>query len=198
MLDDDDVVLLTVPGWGNSGDKHWQTLWELTYPLARRVQQRDWLYPVRAEWVAALDALVRDTTGPIVLATHSLGCHTTVAWLRTVDMLTQRRIKGVLLVAPPALPISEARARASGELPADAAMPAFAGFEQPSAGALPVPAVMVASRDDLFCDFAEAEALAACWGVRLLDAGCAGHMGSYAGLGSWAAGQQLLQRFILS
>ncbi|WP_231959931.1 RBBP9/YdeN family alpha/beta hydrolase [Aquitalea magnusonii] len=198
MLDDDDVVLITVPGWGNSGDKHWQTLWELTYPLARRVQQQDWLYPERGAWVAALDALVRDTPGRIVLAAHSLGCHTTVAWLRTVDLATQRRIKGVLLVAPPALPITEARARASGELPDEAAMPAFGGFEQPDAGALPVPAVMVASRDDLFCDFATAQSMAAGWGVRLLDAGKAGHMGSHAGLGSWAAGQQLLQRFILA
>jgi len=198
MLDDDDVVLITVPGWGNSGDRHWQTLWELTYPLARRVQQQDWLYPERAAWVAALDALVRDSSGRVVLAAHSLGCHTAVAWLRTVDLATQRRIKGILLVAPPALPISEARARASGELPPDAAMPAFAGFEQPDCGTLPVPAVMVASRDDLFCDFAEAEALAAAWGVQLLDAGKAGHMGSHAGLGSWAAGQQLLQRFMLA
>jgi predicted alpha/beta hydrolase family esterase len=47
------------------------------------------------------DQLVRDTPGRIVLAAHSLGCHTTVAWLRTVDFVTQRRIKGVLLVAPP-------------------------------------------------------------------------------------------------
>ncbi|WP_287880416.1 alpha/beta hydrolase [Aquitalea sp.] len=198
MLDDDDVVLITVPGWGNSGDRHWQTLWELTYPLARRVQQLDWLYPERTAWVAALDALVRDTPGRIVLAAHSLGCHTTVAWLRTVDFATQRRIKGVLLVAPPALPITEARARVSGELPEDAAMPAFSGFELPDCGVLPVPAVLVASRDDLFCDFAVAESMASGWGVRLLDAGKAGHMGSHAGLGSWALGQQLLQRFILA
>ena len=198
MLDDDDVVLITVPGWGNSGDKHWQTLWELTYPLARRVQQQDWLYPVREQWVAALDALVRDSCGRIVLAAHSLGCHTVVEWLRTVDLATQRRIKGVLLVAPPALPISEARARASGELPEGAALPAFSGFTQASAGRLPVPAVMVASQDDLFCDFATAQAMAELWGIRLMDAGRAGHMGSHAGLGSWAAGQQLLQRFILA
>ena len=198
MLDDDDVVLITVPGWGNSGDRHWQTLWELTYPLARRVQQQDWLYPERGAWVAALDAMVRNSTGRIVLAAHSLGCHTVVEWLRTVDLSTQGRIKGVLLVAPPALPINEQRARASGELPAGAALPDFSGFEQASGGLLPVPAVMVASRDDLFCDFAESEALARLWQIRLVDAGCAGHMGSHAGLGSWAAGQHLLQRFMLA
>jgi predicted alpha/beta hydrolase family esterase len=99
--------------------------------LARRVQQQDWLYPEREAWVAALDALVRDSSGRIVLAAHSLGCHTAVEWLRTVDLATQRRIKGVLLVAPPALPITEARARASGELPEGAALPAFSGFNKP-------------------------------------------------------------------
>jgi len=198
MLDDDDVILLTVPGWGNSGDRHWQSLWELTYPLARRVEQQDWLYPDRASWVAALDVLLRETTGRIVLAAHSLGCHTVVAWLATIDVQTQQRIKGVLLVAPPALPISEARARASGELPDQAVMPAFSGFEHYWSGHLQVPAVMVASRNDLFCDYAEAETMAALWGVKLVDAGEAGHMGSHAGLGSWPAGQQLLQRFILA
>ena len=36
MWDDDDVTLLTVPGWGDSGHAHWQSRWELGYPLARR------------------------------------------------------------------------------------------------------------------------------------------------------------------
>ncbi|MFC3531687.1 alpha/beta hydrolase [Vogesella facilis] len=197
MWDDDDVFLVTVPGWGDSGPQHWQSHWERLYPLSRRVEQDDWLYPTRSEWVARLAATVDDCAGKVVLAAHSLGCHTVVAWLAQASLPQQSKVQGVLLVAPPALPITPARALASGELPAGAAVPDFAGFEAPLALRLPLPARLVASRDDLFCSWAEAEALAQGWGVPLLDAGNAGHMGSHSGLGDWQAGQRLLQQLML-
>jgi predicted alpha/beta hydrolase family esterase len=34
---DEDVYLLMVPGWLNSGPGHWQSLWEHNYPLSLRV-----------------------------------------------------------------------------------------------------------------------------------------------------------------
>lgn len=197
MWDDDDVFLVTVPGWGNSGPQHWQSYWEMLYPLARRVEQDNWLYPTRADWVERLAATVDDCAGKVVLAAHSLGCHTVVAWLAQASLQQQRKVQGVLLVAPPALPITAERALASGELPQGAAVPDFAGFEQPLALRLPVPVRLVASRDDLFCSWAEAEAMAAGWGVQLLDAGNAGHMGSHSGLGDWKAGQKLIQQLML-
>ncbi|WP_434630883.1 alpha/beta hydrolase [Chromobacterium sp. CV08] len=197
MWDDDDVTLLTVPGWGGSGDAHWHGYWERTYPLARRVAQRDWLYPDRAEWVAGLSAAVAGMPGKLVIAAHSLGCHTAVAWLLQASLQQQRAVKGVLLVAPPDLPIAEAVARASGELPAGAPLPAFSGFEAPLAQRLPAPAIVAASRDDPFCGFEAAARMAADWGAALHDVGACGHIGSRAGLGSWPAGQRLLQRLIL-
>ena len=197
MWDDDDVALLTAPGWGNSGDAHWQSRWELTYPLARRAEQRDWLYPSRDEWVAGLAAAVAAAPGKLVIAAHSLGCHAAVAWLLQASLQEQRRLKGMLLVAPPALPIGADIARASGELPADAPLPDFAGFAAADARRLPVSVVVAASQDDPFCDFAAAQRMAADWGAELFDAGRCGHMGSHAGLGSWPAGQRLLQRLIL-
>ncbi|WP_046167202.1 alpha/beta hydrolase [Chromobacterium vaccinii] len=197
MWDDDDVTLLTVPGWGNSGDTHWHGYWEKTYPLARRAEQRDWLYPTRDEWVAGLAAAVAEIPGRLVIAAHSLGCHTTVAWLLQASLLEQRKLKGALLVAPPAIPLTDERARASGELPEGAPLPTFAGFETLPESKLPVPTLLVASRDDPFCEFEEARRMAALWGAEFVDGGMAGHMGSHAGLGSWPAGQSLLQRLIL-
>ncbi|EEG06709.1 RBBP9/YdeN family alpha/beta hydrolase [Pseudogulbenkiania ferrooxidans] len=198
MFDDEDIFLLTVPGWGNSGPQHWQTLWERSYPLARRVEQENWLYPERDAWVAALARTLDEIDGKVVIAAHSLGCHTAVAWLLSASLLEQRKVKGLLLVAPPALPITPERALASGELPAGAPLPDFSGFGQPWVQRLPCPAIMVASHDDLFCEFAEAERMAQGWGVTLVDAGHAGHMGSTAGLGSWQEGQRLLQRLMLA
>ena len=132
MWDDDDVFLVTVPGWGNSGPQHWQSYWEMLYPLARRVEQDNWLYPTRADWVERLAGTVDDCAGKVVLAAHSLGCHTVVAWLAQASLQQQRKVQGVLLVAPPALPITAERALASGELPQGAALP-VAGLPPPSA-----------------------------------------------------------------
>lgn len=197
MLDDDDVFLITVPGWGNSGEQHWQSYWEVMYPLALRVEQDDWLYPDRDAWVQRLAATVAACDGKVVIAAHSLGCHTAVEWLGQASLREQKKIKGLLLVAPPALPISPERARASGELPVDAPLPAFSGFAALRDIRLPVPVRMVASRNDLFCDWPQAESMAQSWGVTLLDAGAAGHMGSSSGLGDWKAGQRLIQQLIL-
>ena len=111
MLDEDDITLITVPGWGNSGAEHWQTAWERSYPLARRVEQGDWLYPECEAWVDGIRRTLEQVPGRWMLAAHSLGCHAAAAWLRTLSLREQKRLQGLLLVAPPALPISEARAR---------------------------------------------------------------------------------------
>ena len=197
MFDDDDVFLVTVPGWGNSGPKHWQSYWEVLYPLSLRVEQDDWLYPQRDAWVARLGETIARCDGKVVLAAHSLGCHTAVAWLGQASLLEQKKIKGLLLVAPPALPITPERALASGELPAGAALPDFAGFTVALDRRIPVPVRLVASHDDLFCDWAEVERMAADWQVKLFSAGNAGHMGSHSGLGDWKAGQTLVQQLML-
>ncbi|CUA83772.1 MULTISPECIES: alpha/beta hydrolase [Gulbenkiania] len=195
--DDEDTTLITVPGWGDSGPGHWQSLWERGYPLSRRVVQDDWLYPERTLWVARLAETVADTPGRIVLAAHSLGCHTVVAWAAGLSLRAAARIRGALLVAPPALPIAEAAVRAAGELPEGAPLPAFAGFETAATTPLPFAATLVASRNDPFCPWAEAEGLARLWRAELEDAGEAGHISTAWGYGSWPAGQRLVQRYIL-
>ena len=89
--------VLIVPGWGDSGPEHWQTLWERADPSFRRVRQRDWEYPIRAEWVAALEREILAVEGPVVLAAHSLGC-IAVAHCACGSSLP---IHAALLVAPP-------------------------------------------------------------------------------------------------
>ncbi len=39
------ATVLVLPGWQNSGPRHWQTLWEQQNPIFLRVQQRDWEFP---------------------------------------------------------------------------------------------------------------------------------------------------------
>ena len=63
-----------LPGIGNSGPGHWQTLWEQRNPSFVRVQQRDWDSPVCHDWVISLEHAVRAHSADVVLVAHSLGC----------------------------------------------------------------------------------------------------------------------------
>jgi len=169
--------VLIVPGWGDSGDAHWQTLWEKANADFQRVVQRDWLYPICAEWVQTLAAGIRAAGGPVVLVAHSLGCLAIAHCARDDASLP---IHGALLVAPPDVE--------RPDFP-----PVLEGFAPIPRARLPFPSIVVASRDDPFSEFARAQALAEAWGSRLVDAGEQGHMNADAGLGPWPAGERLLQ-----
>ena len=55
-LDQQNVIVL--PGYMNSGEGHWQTLWEAQHPNFSRAQMRDWDHPVCDEWCQTLNAAV--------------------------------------------------------------------------------------------------------------------------------------------
>ncbi|NUN62062.1 MAG: serine hydrolase family protein, partial [Burkholderiaceae bacterium] len=58
-------------------------------------------------------------------------------------------------------------------------------------------AVLVGSRDDPYCRFERAQALADAWGARFVDLGARGHINAESGLGDWPDGQALLQDILL-
>lgn len=92
---DGDVLILS--GLWNSGPEHWQTHWQARHPAWRRVEHRDWIDPVRDEWVAELDAAVATCNGAPVLVAHSLGCMLAAHWAAS---RTPLRAAGAFLVAP--------------------------------------------------------------------------------------------------
>ncbi len=171
--------VLIVPGWGDSGPDHWQSLWEQAHPEFRRVVQRDWLYPISAEWVETLARDVRAAGGPVVLAAHSLGCIAVVhcALDRTLP------IHGALLVAPSDVERADYPPVSEGFAPIPRAPLAF-------------PSIVVASRTDPFADFERSRDLAAAWGSRLVDAGDLGHVNADAGVGPWPLGETLLAELL--
>ena len=71
--------VLVLPGWENSGPQHWQTLWEQRHGY-RRVEQHDWMQPLRGDWIARLEDVVLSCDEPAVLVAHSLGCILVAAW----------------------------------------------------------------------------------------------------------------------
>jgi uncharacterized protein len=90
-------IALVLPGIGNSGPDHWQSLWEKANPAFVRVSQRDWDNPVREEWTEALESSVSQARSNVVLIAHSLACLLVAHWASR----THLKVKGALLVAPP-------------------------------------------------------------------------------------------------
>lgn len=72
--------VLILPGIGNSGPDHWQSLWEKANSSFVRVQQRNWDHPVCNEWLEALENAVARAGANTVLVAHSLACALVAHW----------------------------------------------------------------------------------------------------------------------
>lgn len=169
-----------LPGWQDSGPGHWQSRWERLHG-DQRVQQADWHWPRRGDWMARLDEVLladeRLQHQPALLAAHSLGCHLVAAW--AAHSRHTARVAGALLVAPP-----------DTERPDT--LPQLHGWAPMLRAQLPFAAVAVISRDDPFGDADRMTAVARAWGARVVDAGRRGHLNADSGLGDWPAGRALL------
>jgi predicted alpha/beta hydrolase family esterase len=167
--------VLIVPGLGNSGPGHWQSLWEARAGYVR-VQQRDWDYPVLSEWLGSLDRAVQEAAADVLIVAHSLGTLLVTHWLAR----TQARIGGALLVAVP-------------DPQAPGFPPQARGFAPVSQFPLDCASIVVASIDDPYGDLPFARRCAKSWGSRLVNIGQAGHVNAASGLGEWNEGHRLLE-----
>ena len=70
---------MILPGLGNSGPEHWQSIWASRLPRCVRVVQRDWDRPDRELWLQGLRQAIEAAGGPVILVEHSLGCALLVA-----------------------------------------------------------------------------------------------------------------------
>ncbi|MBP8271583.1 MAG: serine hydrolase family protein, partial [Sphaerotilus sp.] len=95
-----DCRVLLLPGWLGSGEGHWQTRWAALHGF-ETVEQDDWLWPRRGDWMARLDdvLLTGPDRRPVVLVAHSLGCQLVAAWAQ--HSRHTGLVRCALLVAPP-------------------------------------------------------------------------------------------------
>jgi len=169
--------VMLLPGWLNSDPEHWQSRWERLFGY-QRVEQADWDWPRRGDWMARLDeVLLQLGEEPVVLVAHSLGCQLVASWAEH-SRLTGR-VKGALLVAPP-------------DTEHELTPPQLHNWRPIRRSRLPFPAIAVASSDDPFCAAERASQMAADWGAALVMLGPKGHINSASGLGDWPEGQALL------
>jgi len=184
--------ILIIPGYGDSGPGHWQSLWEANVKYAKRVEMPNWLFPHRAAWVEALDEAIRDAgaLAPPVLVAHSLGCIAVAHWVR----YGQRTVHGALLVAPPDLERPE-RWTVTDLERADLVAATRDFLPVPRSG-LPFPSQVVASSDDPYGSLERARELAEAWGSQFRDVGPCGHLNTAAGFGEWPRGEAFLQELL--
>ncbi|MBL0943888.1 MAG: alpha/beta hydrolase [Hydrogenophaga sp.] len=166
-------TVVIVPGWRNSGPAHWQSLWAARLPRVLRVEQDDWVSPLRAPWVARLGETILRAPGPVVVVAHSLGC---IATAHLPPEVAQR-ISGALLVAP-----ADPERRG-----------ALADFAPVPYQRLPYRHILVASDNDPFCPVRLAGAYARAWGSEFVRLPGAGHINVDSGFGEWPLGLALLQ-----
>jgi prephenate dehydrogenase len=176
------ATVLVLPGWQNSGPRHWQTLWEQQNPIFLRVQQRDWEFPHREWWVERITAEVKQSPAPIVFAAHSLGCIALAHWCKAAPGEVAK-IKGALLVAP-------------ADVDSKDAPKPIRDFAPAPRDLLPFPSIVVASSNDPYLTVARAREFARGWGSRFVDIGAVGHVNGESGLGDWPEGKRLLRHLI--
>lgn len=173
--------MLLLPGWQNSGEGHWQTLWE-SYYGDQRVLQHDWMTPRRGDWMAQLDVAIAEHAAPkLLLAAHSLGCHLVAAW--AAHSQHTAKVAGALLVAPPD-PSRE-------DWP-----PLLPSWREPVLQALPFPALVISSTDDPYDPQGRAAAFASAWGATQVSLGTRGHVNADSGLGLWPQGRAYLRSLL--
>ena len=170
--------ILILPGWQGSGSAHWQSRWEALYGDLR-VEQHDWMRPLRGDWIARLEDVLLSQSGPTVLVCHSLGCLLSAAWAS--HSRNTHLVVGALLVAP-------------GDSETEMGQSNFPSFAPVPMQSLPFRSVVVASRDDPFTRFERARLFADAWGAEFIDYGARGHINAGSGLGDWSEGRALLNR----
>ena len=169
--------VLILPGWQDSGPRHWQSLWEQRHGYLR-VQQHDWMRPLRGDWVTRLEEVVLTRDEPAVLVAHSLGCLLVAAWASLTKH--PHRVKAALLVAP-------------GDAERPELREPLRTWSPIALQALSFPSVLVAANDDPYCDFERARLFASAWGSQFIDYLPGGHLNADSGLASWPEGHVLLQ-----
>ncbi|PZR34838.1 MAG: alpha/beta hydrolase [Azospira oryzae] len=166
-----------LPGLGNSGEQHWQSLWEKQFYF-KRIQQKEWNTPICEEWIKTIDETVcQYQLDNVILIGHSLACTTIAYWAAKYN----RKIKGALLVAPSD---TEAPTYPAGT----------SGFTPVPLQRLPFKTIVVASSADDYVTLERATLFATRWGSRFENIGPAGHINVAAGFGQWDEGIAFLRQ----
>ena len=173
-------TILIIPGLGNSGPQHWQSLWENKFNFTR-IEQLDWETPFCSDWIGTINnEIKKHEAANVILVGNSLACTAIAYWAYKFDI----KIKGALLVGP-------------SDTEADTYPPGTTGFKPVPLFNLPFKSIVVASTNDYYVRFERAKLFADSWGSELINIGDAGHINVSSGFGGWDEGLEILKRLDL-
>lgn len=170
-----DVRYLMVPGWQGSPPEHWQSHWQQVLPECVRVEQDDWLMPLRQAWVAQLQRQIAADSRPLVLIAHSLGCIAVAHWAAQASPVLLARVRGALLVAPADVERADCPV-------------ALRNFAPIATQPLPFPSILVGSSNDPAASAHRALQLAEQWHAEAVILQQAGHINVQSGHHRWEQG----------
>ncbi|WP_328908646.1 alpha/beta hydrolase [Streptomyces sp. NBC_00234] len=176
-------TVVIVPGLRDHVPEHWQTV------LADKIADARTLPPLEKDrlscdaQVAALDELVSDISGPVVIVAHSAGVMTTVHWAQR----HRRPVRGALLATPPDFETTMPEGYTSLETLRDN------GWTPVPRTALPFRSIVAASTNDPLADAGRVAGLARAWGSRLVDLGPVGHLNPASGYGAWPRAEEFIR-----
>jgi predicted alpha/beta hydrolase family esterase len=176
-------TVVIVPGLRDHVPEHWQTILANKTPDVRVIPPLTNDRISCGAQVAALEGVLSDISGPVVLVAHSAGVMTTVHWAQR----HRRPVKGALLAAPPDF-----------ETPMPEGYPTLEalsenGWMPVPRTPLPFPSIVAASTNDPLADFDRVADLARTWGSRLENIGPVGHLNPAAGYGEWPQAEEFIR-----
>ncbi|MEU8756746.1 alpha/beta fold hydrolase [Streptomyces chartreusis] len=180
-------TIVIVPGLRDHVDRHWQTL--LADRLAEAGRTVRTVPPLthdglsRKARVVALDRVVTQLAGPVVLVAHSAGVITTVHWAQE----HRAEVRGALLATPPDFDTPLPEGYPAPDVLADN------GWTPVPRSTLPFPSIVAASSDDPLGAPDRVRALALAWGSRIVELGAVGHLNPASGYGPWPRAEELLR-----
>lgn len=176
-------TVVIVPGLRDHVADHWQTHLAEKLPNTRTVPPLEHDKLSRGARVSALDRVLAEIDGPVVLVAHSAGVMITAHWARQ----HARPVKGALLATPPDFdtPLPDGY-----PTPEDLRRN---GWHPIPREPLPFPSIVAASTNDPLARLAQVAELARDWGSRLVDLGPVGHLNPAAGYGPWPQAEEFVR-----
>ncbi len=172
------IKYFTIPGYGGSGNDHWQTYFDTKIDNCKRIQQDSWDHPVLEDWVDRINETLQDENlAEVIVITHSLGGIAFLEWVKKY----KKKIKGAFLVAPPDIenPYEDLGLGKSVSIPQ---------FK------LPFPSIVVCSSNDHWMNIERSRYFANVWGSELSILDNAGHINGVSGYGEWNEGIEILKK----
>ena len=173
------TTILTIPGFGGSGENHWQSLWEKEFKNILRVKQGNWDNPRQEQWVERLSSYISNNE-KYILVGHSLACSLISHWALKNDTSS---IIGALLVSP-------ADVDSPNHTPVE-----VRNFMPMPLKRLPFKSFVVCSDNDPYVSLERAQFFAKSWGSHCINIGSHGHINAESKLASWEFGKDLVNKF---